>query len=412
MDGISSARQLGLSGAQGAGTSDPYAAQTQPAGLTHQSKASFSLNLKQTSFDLEGVVPRSEQQRWMPSSGLPAETRRASDFGEESIAHLGINLPILRNVNFGISGSLPTDRLAGVHAYTNHDPQYVLYNDRLVRPQVFSALAARLPFGLSLGAGLYYALKADGELQVAVTGEQMENRLQLDLKPEYIPYGSLQWASQRESAPQYYLDVYYRAAQKTPSKLDVAVSVGLEEASIPLNLGAELIPFYDPEIWKTAAAYEANNLALYLTVQRTSWSDYRSAIVNFSGPDAPSISQNSLDAKSLGLRDTMAYHLGTQYTSSAQKPFQHAARLGVSFEESAVEKSSPSVLLVDSDKFSLAAGYGLQIDEPQLAAYPIQLDLGLRQTWLQHKSFLDSQGRRANSGGKTLMASGGVSYVF
>ncbi len=411
-----STRNLSLGGAALAGRVDAYSVMDQPAGLSLSEKPELAVSILQHNYSLDPSIPEGQSQAWESPNGLPQNPQKTSELKSARWLGLGMNLPLVKNINFGLAASMPSDRLVSIYAPSNNDPQYLLYNSRAAKPELFTALSMRLPFGLSVGGGLYYSLKAEGHVQIAASADRLESRLQLDLKPEYLPYGGLQWVSQNEAGPVYTVDFTYRSRQSAGSRLDVDLLIQTEELSLPLNLGGELIPYYDPETLKLAFAIETQRFNIYLSGIDRRWSAYKPPVVDVYGNDDPGAGRDDIQARDLGLKDARSYHLGLELPLNLyfQTTNQQTARFGAFYQEAATEKSVPRLLLLDTNKYALSMGYGLKLPAGRLTEHALDLAVAFEKIWLLHRNFHEesNSNRVAQAGGQSWTVQAGVGYAF
>ncbi|MFW7381903.1 MAG: OmpP1/FadL family transporter [Oligoflexus sp.] len=394
------ARSVSLGNAAVTGSTDAYQAFSNPAALTDSDRPLLSFDFTVTDLrlnDLSGLAQNSP-------SGLPTDAYRASRANDLRGSSLGINLPLFEGVHFGLAGYMPNGNFGRIWGATSDDSTYLRYSDRQQRPAIYTALAARLGAGWSIGAGAYYTLKARGILQMALAQEASAARFQLEMEPILIPYGGIQWAGEK-----FKFGLVYRAEQAETSMIDTDLAINFDSASLPFSLQSTLAPFYDPEMFRFGGAYEGDTIRLYTSAEFSRWSGYLAPQLALSGADIGLVSQGSA-RPSLNLNDTWAYRGGIEFRAGRFADFENLWRLGFEHHSSATGSRSPQSI-VDLTRNVIALGYGLQVLEGVLADdRAARFEIAYQRTLLQDQTYRPENAASVTAGGTMHTLVGGFQY--
>ena len=83
---------------------------------------------------------------------------------------------------------LPADTFLKVHAFTGDEITYLHFNEKQQRPEIYASLGYALSPSLSLGAGVYYSLTANGNMQMGLSDQDAQASFFLDVQPLFIPF--------------------------------------------------------------------------------------------------------------------------------------------------------------------------------------------------------------------------------
>ncbi|MCX6130527.1 MAG: hypothetical protein NTX25_15875, partial [Proteobacteria bacterium] len=335
------ASSLSLGNAGTAGGPTAYAAYSNPALLIEAEQNEISSNVMLAQFHLQDLAAGD-------SGHLPQKTDRSAKASDLKGASLGINLKLSDDLHFGLASYLPEGSIAHVKAHSRYDMSYLRYSQQQQRPAAYTALALKLPFGLALGIGAYYSVKAHGLLQVAIDSQESAGRMDIVLEPVVIPYAGLSWKLKALT-----IAAFYREAQKSTSQIDSSMSFSTESGMLPFEASSSLIPFYDPKIVRLGLAWKDDTWLLLTSFEHASWSDFQTPVLNITGTDVAALSVENRPTE-VGLRDTRALRFGleTHLTLGGDRT---VFRCGLEIHSSANQSAKPSYV-VDPERHSLAIG--------------------------------------------------------
>ncbi len=404
------ARSIALGNAAILASDDAFAAHANPAALTNAERTLFSVDYQFTDLQLNDLSPSVDGD----ASGLASDSYRASQASNLTGNGLGINLPLLDGLHFGLAGYMPSGNFGRIWGSTASDRNYLRYSDRQQRPAIFTALAAKLPYGFSVGAGSYYTLKASGYLQLAFSQQSSAARFTLDMEPILLPYGGIQWQyAFEESVLRFGLS--YRSEQSEVSSINSDVAVNLDSASLPLSLQTSLAPFFDPELYRFAVSWEASQHKLYASSELARWSSYQSPDVSVGGSDIAEFSAVSAQRDATDLRDTYAYRLGYEYSSPLSAVIEGQWRLGFERHTSALGSDRELSSIVDLNRNVLAIGFAVKL-LPEFFAdeRSAKFEITYQRTSLEEQSFQSASttDSRVEAGGSMQTLVGGFQYAL
>ncbi|MBF0360088.1 MAG: hypothetical protein HQK49_03715 [Oligoflexia bacterium] len=280
-------------------------------------------------------------------------------------ALLGFVVPIIPgSVSIGFVGLLPIDSLARMYTITTRESHLLLYNSRDQRPEIYTALGFKLPYNFSLGAGLYYSLKVDGNIQASVLPRDALARMYIDLKPVLTPYLGLLY-----KYSDFEIGAFYRDEQSAKAGVNIFVNFELNEnsslASVPFTASSSLIAFFEPRIIGIGSGFKFfNSYKLYFGVQEKMWSKYRAPVILLSGKDLDTLTGGEYENNKISLNDSYSFHLGVEWNQPTprlilNKEYKLLVRAGIQRHTSALPESVNSLNIIDSGKTICSLGMGV-----------------------------------------------------
>lgn len=348
-----SAGTIAIGNATTAGGSAPFAAYTNPALLVHSKKNVISAQAFMTRFDLQDLPEDA-------SSPLPPDKDRASQADDLQGNSIGMNFVLREGLNLGFAGYLPSGSFGRIKGVSSYQSTYLRYSENQEKPAFYSALAVELPYGFSIGAGAYYSLRAKGVLQVALSAEESEGRVDLNMEPVIAPYGGIAWKNDDSGTT---VGVYYREAQKTDSKIDAAFRLTTADFGLPFNASTSIVPFYDPALFRFGVSQKFSDVEVLFSFEQAQWARFKTSLVSLTGNDVAQISRES-GVTTVDLRDTQAYRLGVIAPFVGPWEQNFAFRAGLEAHTSANRPGTRSNI-VDPARQTAALGlnWGLKADE-------------------------------------------------
>ncbi len=349
-----------------------------------------------------------------PLSGVAKDTRRASQTKPQNNFGLGLSLPLSPQFAIGIAGRFPSDSVAKIHAFTQNEANYLHYNDRQARPEIYTAAGFKFSQYFSMGAGLYYALKAKGTLQLGISQTDAESRLFLELLPEFIPYIGSAFKFDLFNK-QTTLGINYRMEQKAQSRINVDLDFDVGIGTLPFSTSSELVAFYDPAILGIGITGEGKRIRPSFSYEWSRWSKYKEPVMSLTGKDLDTLNQGKSLATNIQLRDTHSIRIGAELPDIYEKlENKITLRTGIEFHTSAVDENTNNLTVVDSDK--LGANIGVSWKRLALKPFivsPLSFDAALKYMHLLETDFSDqnkTQHRRSKSGGEVAAILFGVTF--
>lgn len=348
-----SAGTIAVGNATTAGGTSAYAAYTNPALLVHSKKNEISAQAILTRFDLQDLPED-------PGSPLPPDRDRASKADDLQGNSVGANFVLTDGVHLGFAGYLPSGSFGRVKGVSSYQSTYLRYSENQEKPAIYTALAVELPYGLSIGAGAYYSLRAKGVFQVSLTPEESEGRVDLNMEPVIAPYGGVAWKNAESGTT---LGVYYREAQKTDSEIDAAFRITNEDFGLPFNASTSIVPFYDPALFRFGVSQKISDIELLFSFEQAQYARFKSSLVSLTGKDVAQISSESAISK-VELRDTQAYRLGVivPFVGPYEQKFEF--RGGLETHTSANRPGTRSNVIDPArHTAALGLGWGMVVDD-------------------------------------------------
>ncbi len=341
-----SAGTIAIGNATSAGGTQAFSAYTNPALLVRAKKNEISVQAIVTQFNLEDLPEAAD-------SPLPPDRDRASDADSLKGNSIGMNLTLREGLHVGLAAYMPEGSFGRIKGVSSYQSTYLRFNENQGKPALFTALGIELPAGFSIGLGAYYTLRAKGILQIALTPDESEGRIDLNMQPVVAPYGGLAWTGELGT-----VGLVYREAQKTDSKIDSGFSLTNSTFALPINANTSLVPFYDPGILRFGVATTLHDVEILLSFEQAQWARFKAPLVTLSGNDVAALSALS-PASNGNLRDTQAYRIGAIVPFDGPMDQSLEFRSGLEINKSA-NRPHTRTSVVDPARQSLAAGLNWQ----------------------------------------------------
>lgn len=349
-----------------------------------------------------------------PPSGIPTDKKRASKTKPNSNFALGISLSLSQKLGIGVAGRFPGDSVAKIHAFTQNEANYLHFNDRQSRPEIFTAFGYALTDHFSLGAGLYYSIKAKGTMQLGISQTDAESRLFLEMTPEFIPYLGM---AQKFSLfnEETIIGLNYRFEQKASSTINVDLDFNVGLGTIPFSTSSSLIAFYDPAVLGLGVSRLGKKIQTSFSYEWSQWSRYKAPVISLTGKDLEVLNSDRTLATNIKLRDTHSFRLGMEFPHVYENEEKILTlRWGSEYHTSAVDENASNITVVDSNKLGISTGASYKIPYLKpLINMPLTLDSSLKLVHLFEKKFSDqnkNQGRKSKSGGNVAVLMLGVTF--
>lgn len=394
-----------------AGKESPFMAKDNPAALILLDRPSFSLSYMEVDYHLQDA---NSTRDIAPQSGLVIDTYKASKARSTPNASFALSMPLQReNPRFflGIAAFTPLDSMARVHAFSGNESHYLRFNDRQSVPSLFLSMGTKISSRFSLGAGLYYSVKAQGGTQVALSETMADAQMLMELRPELLPFLGARYDWKLSDDTNLVFGAFYRQAQKSVTQFRFDVAINLDVASVPFGAQSELAAFYDPEIYRLGAGLIKPAYELFLAVEKTMWSHYKAPILILQGKDLETLTGGRIKANKIAMEDTYGIHLGYEYKKLPEffsKKF--VLRSSYAYYESALKRNPDDITVLDTNRHVVAAGLGMQLSGA------LKINLALQNTILEKRDYhaIDSEGanRSAHIGGHILTYSGGIDVAY
>ena len=386
--------------------SSSYAAKDNPAGLTKLLKPSFSFSYFYTNLNLENA----NEARISPaSSRIVDDQYDSSKASPIKNAIFSVGIPLLDDLAFGLTGLMPTTTLATVYTSTKNDVRYLLYDDRSQRPEIYSSLGYKLSEHISIGAGLFYSVKADGTIQIGMSTTDADARTLLELKPELIPFGNLNFNFEKLT-----VGLFYRAPQKARTNINYDIDFAVPVGSVPFSGGSSLVAYYDPQILGMGASFDINSKNIvHAAVRKNFWSSYTPPIIRLSGKDLESYTSGNYVFGLVKLKNS--YDLSAGYEllhCNLFNRFENNFKAGVAYHESALPDHPESLAIVDTDRFDLSAGTDFLFGQVgKILKGDLTINLGVVYSILK-KQTLAHGSQLAHVGKNIFTTAGGISFDY
>ena len=372
-------RNTALGGANLYTDAREYSAKSNPASLVLMDKAKFSLSVGFNNPDLTNTDLTPEASI---SSGISRDSYKAKDAENLKSYAIGLVIPLGDKLVFGLSGLLPINSFARIYSFTTNESNYLHYNDRQQRPEIFTGLGLKLPGNFSIGGGLFYSVKADGVMQAGISNTDAEARVLMDLKPVVIPYGGILYKKPFEKG-NLLVGLSYRGEHGPKTKLNMEMRGGTSSFSVPITVSSEVVALYDPSVLGFGLAFENNSFESFFSLERSFWNNYKAPIVVLGGDDIGTLTGRVLDTSPVLLEDSWSFRLGHEFKNVGtfflgSLDFQ----VGVEFHESSLPESPNSLAILDSDRVAYNLGFGLSY--PKLGQYIKKgIEFNFAMKWIQ-----------------------------
>ena len=377
-----SARNIAIGNANNLTDPGSYAAKENPATMTGNKNGRFAFSYLETDLNLKQTnpVPTTSNE-----SGITRDTYNAASAGNLRNIGFGITIPIGTVLSFGLAGLIPADGFASIHAFTGNEVYYLLYDDRAQRPELYSALAIKLPgFDfISIGTGIFYSLKASGTVQLGVSSKDANARMMMRLDPVFIPYVGLSYSKDTLD-----FGFFYRAEQKTNADINFDINFDVGLGTIPFSGVSSLVAFYDPSVISFGGGYHLDDHGMYGGIKRSFWSSYKPPIINLSGKDIQQLTDGVTGARKVTLDDTWSLSAGYEKRNLfVFTNFSIAGRAGFAWHESALPDNPTSLAVVDTARTVISIGNGFNFE--RLGKWfnkPLSFDLAVQYSMLNEKA--------------------------
>ncbi len=316
--------------------------------------------------------------------------------------------PLGRRLAVGMAASLPRDRLFRLHTFEPSLPTWFLYENRPQRYALAGALAAELPGGLSLGAGLRMLpqVQIDASLGIDLTvsgaspdprgaedilsAEVAVNDITVDLVPDFAPSAGLIWhlGALSPALEGLRLAGTWRGPSGVPVDigLDMQINTTAQDigelepttAVVILQGGLELFDHYLPGQLQGGLSWETRDtLRLYGDLVYTRWSRFTlnlarlvEAELQASLMDLSEVAISDASVVGAEFRDTLGYRLGSELSLPRWDLPEGAGDLrlrlrgGLGYDPSPLLGQTADTTLLDADRLIIALGAGLSHREP------------------------------------------------
>ena len=382
------------------------AAYMNPAGLVSDTKSSTVISAYQSTINLKALKSPSEGDAILvvdDSSSQISDPLAGASFGYQT------KLPFAGY--FGLAGSVPEGFLR-MYGASGEDPAYLHYNDRARKPEVYTAVAVPLPYGMSIGVGVYMNLSASGVLQVGLEPDESRGRMELRTEPVVVPYGGVRWRGPKFFEGQVALGLFYRKGHTSDVAIDSDLSAGGDSFRVPASVESNLAAFHDPTIYRAGASYTRGPVAIHSAFELVDWSDYKEPTMVLSGEDITTLTGgNEVTARKplkaaenikLGLSYKPAYLLNTTFSTGVEK------------RGSASKDQANNPYLLDPSRTVLGLGMSLDFSSPlaESSQPDSSFDFGFSYTKIDRITYNLGGGRTGKAGGTVHTAVAGVQRTF
>ncbi|MBF0315491.1 MAG: hypothetical protein HQK52_18865 [Oligoflexia bacterium] len=420
---ILGAKNLALAGAATVTGADYFSGASNPASSAFVESISWGIAASISEPKLLSL----DYERSSTTPEWAIKEKKSSSSERINKLNVGMVIPVLSgpNLSFSIVGSVPVKDVAAIYTMNSREASYLTYNSKNQVPEVYTSLGIKLGNRFSLGAGLFYSSRIDGNVLIRALDTDAGSRMEIALKPILTPYFGILYASKEG---QFLLGAAYKGQQHCKLKIDVDANFESTDESIqpiPIMITANLLSFYKPESFALGSAYKVWPLTLYLGVEKKRWSKYKAPVLALSVTNLDDFSDNHMDNR-IRLKDTSSYHFGIEMerpllfslASSPEQKLSLWARAGVGHETSALRAGPRSLSVLDTAKTIISFGLGVgNISLKRLFVHSRKFQVGLAAavTLLDKKALLlreDFFTERARVGGEiyTLMGEIGVEY--
>ena len=353
------ARNKAMGLANGATDASAFSAKTNPAALGKIKKNKFSGGYGFNAMDLSTNGHASSNpsgDNFENPSGISTDNFGINSSSSLGSVEFGAAFSLGEKLSFGLVGVLPSDTFLKVHAFTGDEITYLHFNDKQQRPQIYASIGHALSPSLSLGAGLYYSLTADGNMQMGLSDQEAQARLFLDVQPLFIPFAGAHLETSLGNG-KLLAGTMYRAEQSADTRLIFDIRFGIPGlGTIPFDGESLLIPFYDPAQLSIALGYRRSDYEFHIGSEINYWSGYRPPIIVLMG-NIIDLTANPIQRTPVVLQDTYSYRLGGELKNIfSTKSIPLNVRAGLEYHTSALPDNSNNLTVVDSDRFAMALG--------------------------------------------------------
>lgn len=406
------ARNSSLGGANLFTDAREYGAKGNPASLNSLKKNLFGVSFSVNELNLENteLLPQSTI-----SSQISRDSYEASKAEPLKNTEFGLIIPLGNRIVFGLAGTMPADVFASVYSFTTNESNYLHFNDRQQRPEIYTGLSVEINENFAVGAGLFYSLSVEGVLQTGISNTDAEARSFIELTPVYVPYGGIYYQSDADSDSRLKLGVSYRSEQAAKTDLDIQLRGGTNFVVIPIETNSKLIAFYDPAVFAFGNTVEYGNMATHFAIERQFWGNYKAPILVLGGNDIRTLVGGGITGEVVNLRDTWNLRLGQEFKDMFRLFNGNvSAQMGFEYHQSALPDAPTSLAVVDSDKYVANAGASIAFNSFRtFIRKPIELFVSFKYIKIEDQTYSATNkigvNQTARSSGSVLGALGGVS---
>ncbi len=383
-----------------------YSSKTNPAGLVLNNNVELALTLNLTSYDLEDI---DRNPQGTIASGITRDNYKASEAKSVSQYSIGLTLPLSNKLVFGLSAFMPAEKLLSIYSQTSNESNYLHYNDRSQRPEVYLAGGYELNDHFSIGAGIYLSMKATGVIQMGVSNNDAETRSLIEAKPVLIPYiGSLYQNNG------FLVGLSYRMENEPETALGFQLRQSSTSGSVNIDAESELVALYDPAQVTLGFGIQKETYESYLSLERIFWSEYKPAIIDLKG-DVDTLTNGGIAENKSGFEDTWSIRLGHQFKNLFELfGGKYTHLLGLEFHQGASKDGPESIAVIDTNKWGVSTGFELGLNSlGTFIPKPVVLNFGIQYTSLKKQTFSainkSNQTQSISAGGSILGVAGGFS---
>ncbi len=369
------ARSQGLAGTGAAHASGYAATYANPARLSYEPQQALVLGMQASEFDLER---------------LRADGSLAEHDDDTQAALIGLALPLplgepmADRLAVGLGVSTPGGTIVRVRILDPATPQFPLLGPRAETLNFNLGIGARLPWGLSIGAGGLFIASLVGEIEInAGASGSVSSVTDDELVVVAAPVFGLNW----QATSNLDFGLVWRSELRSEFDLQVLVQDLGNIVVPPLNITG--LAQADPAQLQAELAYQANSWLFATGVTYKRWSRFDQ--IKGSTVLCPDEQPNCAapQAAPIPFEDTLVVRTAFEKALQLSTDATGRLRAGYLYEPSPLQAQTGDSNLFDNDRHGLTVGYGVELLQP----WPLAVNIAAQHLWLVKREHTKSNPR-------------------
>ena len=308
--------------------------------------------------DFKDIGTITVENDWTRATGSYPDGKSTVEVNREPLwmnaIHLSVPLISSNGPKLGISAFVPAKSIMEVRTGDPLLPEYVMYNGRNTRTQIFANLAYAFnpDFAVSLGVfnGFQVAMDLYTYARVGSDKQSYSSFAHSDAvaQPTLAGVGSVAYKRN-------WWGTYFTIVQEMKSKLSGKASGSSDDPSIPFAIQLNSLAFYDPLTLRAGWQAHSEVFSLSTSVEWQKWDHYQSPVAHLKQEGGAIVSSKLMEQ--LDLQNIFVPKVGVEWMPTDALIFS----LGGSYRPSPLKESFAGPgNSIDTDKYIASAGSTLK----------------------------------------------------